>query len=227
MKSLTTVMLSAVMVTAFAASASAQDEDDMFSEDTSDDTTTDDGAVEDGSIDTDPAVEEPVAETTVAGGVARNAGNLGIGFSTTTSNLSGVEAEYWISPTLMATGIARINYLSSDNFSLTGLEFGAGAMLVLKDRGKAALLAGGRFLVGFSSFSPEGADSVSSTSIAIEVPLRLQMSLHPQVSAHLEGGMAINIGDQAGLGGDPDTSFAFGIGTNNLFGAAGMTFYFE
>ena len=237
MKSLTTILISACLVALTAGVANAQDDDDLFggddtgedAGDITDDGTTDDGTSDDGMSDdgtSDTSGEDGAAtEAATSGDVGKSSGTLGLGFSTTTNNFSGVEAEYWLSESLVVSALARLLILSGDNGDLTSFGLGGGALFVLKARGKAALLAGGRFLFGYASIG-----DASSTSIALEVPLRLQMALHSNISAHVEGGAAILIGDQAGL--DPTNTaagtidFGFGVGTNNVYGQAGLTFYF-
>ena len=225
MKKQITLALMATALLVWSPNAFAQDDDGMFGDDSTGDddtgldTSTDDTSTDDGGS-TEPA--EPVAE--VGGGMSMSSGTLGVGFSATTTGVAGIEAEYWISPKLMATGLGRLRVISEDSDmvdTLLNLQVGFGAMFVMKAREKAALMLGGRFLLGYAS------QGDSTTSIGIEVPMRLHMQIHPQVSAHVEGGLALQFGDQSALGGAADTSFAFGIGTNNLYGNTGITFYFE
>ncbi len=210
--------------------ASAQDDDDgeMF-DDIDNVDNIDDGQRENTTEPEPEPKSEPAGDhdgmmevSSSSSGMA--SGSLGIGFSTTSKGISAIEAEYWISEKLAATGFGRLRIISEDAMGVDtsiGLQVGFGALYVLKAKDKAALLTGARFLLGYLSTG----DSV--TSIAIEAPLRLQIRPHERISIHLEGGMVIDIGDQTALSGTDFASFGFGIGTNNLFGAAGMTFYFD
>ena len=170
----------------------------------------------------DPEPEEKTATASVEGGMA--SGTLGIGFNATTKGVRGIEAEYWLSEKLVAVGLGRLRVISEDTDgvdSVLNLQIGLGALYVMKARPKAALMIGARFLLGYFSAGE------SVTSIALEAPLRLQIRPHDKVAIHVEGGVAIDFGDQTGLNGDNLASFAFGVGTNNVFGNAGLTFYFD
>lgn len=224
-------VLATLALTAPRAFAQDDDDEDLFGEgqgqgddtgegedpDFGDDT----GTTDTGTTDTGPAEAAPAAA---------GAGDhpLGVGFSTTVGGIQSfttgaVEAEYWLGDKLAINALARLGFFSPDVDMVDStlvLQVGGGALFVLKDRGAASLMSGGRFLLGFTS------GDNGTTSIAIEVPLRLQMRLAPRLSAHVEGGVALGIGDQQALTGGVMQDFTLLIGTRNVFGQAGVTAYF-
>lgn len=147
---------------------------------------------------------------------------LGIGFSVTTGGVGALEAEYWIGDKLAISALGRIQFISPDpGDSIFRIQVGFGGLLVLKQNGPAMLMGGGRFLLGFDS----GGDADSTTSIALEAPLRLQAKVAKKISLHVEAGVAIGIGDGSALGGGANNDFTLQIGTSNVFGGVGMTVY--
>jgi hypothetical protein len=229
----TTILISVIATLALATTeARAQDDDDdLFGDGDDDDAPPpDDFGGEDLGGDTGG---DTGAAATTGGEVTAEVGGpgdhpVGIGFTTTVGGLQtfgagGVGVEYWLSNTLAITGLGRLLFFSPDEGdSQLALQVGAGAMFVLKQNGPAMLLLGGRFLLGFTS------GDAGTTSVAIEGPLRLQMKLADRLSAHVEGGLSIGIGDQAALDllGGGGESFTLLIGSRNLFGSVGMTAYF-
>jgi hypothetical protein len=225
MKTKTTIACLAALAALLLAApaAMAQDEDeDLFGEDPVDDPVDDDTSID------EPATDEPEVETE-AGASASGAHNLGVGFSSTVLGAGtqfgagGIEIEYWLSETLAINGLGRLIFFSPDvdgAESQIGIAVGVGALLVVKQHGPASLMVGGRFLLGFTS------GDAGDTAIALEGPLRLQMRLAERLSVHVEGGIGIGIGDQTALGGAGAESFVLSIGSQNVFGNAGLTAYF-
>jgi hypothetical protein len=226
----TTILISILATLALtSASAHAQDDDDLFGDD--DQVDPPPGDDDSGTGDTgDTGTGDTGTGDTGTGDAAAGAHNLGIGFATTVGGISSITAgglgvEYWIGDKLAFNGIGRVLFFSPDvdgADSVLAIQIGVGALFVLKQRGRAMLLGGGRFLLGFTS----GNDG--TTSIGLEAPLRLQMRLADRLSANVEGGVAIGIGDQGALNpvGGGGESFTLLIGSRNVFGSAGLTAYF-
>ena len=220
------ILISVVALVAFSTSAAhAQDDDDLFG----DGDGTGDGIVDDGTGTGDGTATDGTGDPAPANDAAANGEhNLGVGFSTPVGGLSsfgsggGAEVEFWIGDKLAINGLGRLFFFSPDvdmADSILGLQIGGGILFALKQTGPAMLMVGARALLGFTS------GDAGTTSFAIELPLRLQMRVAPRLSVHAEGGAAIGIGDQSALGGG-DQSFSLFIGTQNLFGQAGLTAYF-
>lgn len=223
------VALAALLVAAPA--AMAQDDDDgLFGDDpenpvTDEPTDTTDSPAIEGSDNTTTDTNTNAGADT--GAAAGGEHKLGVGFSTTVLGAGpalgngAMDIEFWLSDKLVANGIARLVFVSPDpGDSILGINVGAGALYVLRRHGPAMLMLGGRFLLGYL-----GGDN-STTSVAIEVPLRLEMKLAERLSAHVEGGVGIGISDQLALGGGPDQDFNLLIGSRNVFGNAGLSVYF-
>lgn len=231
----TIAMISALATLALAApQAFAQDGDDdedLFGDDTGEggDEGFGEGGDETTGGDTGGSADA-TGDTAATAEASAGSGDhkLGIGFSTTVGGLQsftngGLEVEYWLSDSLAINALGRLGFFSPDIDMVDStllLQVGGGALLVVKDRGAAKLMVGGRFLLGFTS------GDNGTTSIAIEAPVRLQMRLAPRLSAHVEGGVAIGIGDQQALTGGGGNDFELLIGTRNVFGQAGLTAYF-
>lgn len=206
--------------------AQEDDDDDLFGDDTGEGDFVDDTT--ETTDTTGDTAADATGDTTGAAATGAMAHPLGIGFSTTVGGIQSfrpgaLEAEYWIGEKLAINALARLGFFSPDEDMVDStllLQVGGGVLLVVKDRGAASLMVGGRFLLGFTS----GDDG--TTSIAIEAPVRLQMRLAPRLSAHVEGGVALGIGDQLALTGAVMQDFSLLIGSRNVFGAAGLTAYF-
>ena len=230
MKTNVTILATLATLGLAAPGALAQDNDDdedVFGDETGDETFGEDTGTGDTTATGEASATADTAPAPAAGG-GRTEHPLGIGFSTTVGGLQsfgagGLEAEYWLSDTLAINALGRLGFFSPDvdmADSTVLVQVGAGALLAIKSRGAASLLVGGRFLLGFTSAGD------GTTSLAVEAPLRLQMRLAPRLSVHVEGGVAIGIGDQQALGGQVGQDFSLLIGSRNVFGQAGVTAYF-
>jgi|GEM_PF-4182721 len=221
--------LFALLVFSAASPALAQDdwdEDEEIGADEFEDETTEDDFGTD-----DPP--EPVANDQGAPlGLAP--AELGIGFRRTITGLTGPEVEFWLSDKLLITGGLSIGFQSppgegSDSSFILALSGGGFFNLLSGDR--AALLGGGRLVVGFDSaagFDTQTMESESAVQFNIEIPLRTEVFLSKALSIHFESGIAVLITSEDGsaIGGAPADATVITVGANaGLFGAAGVTLY--
>lgn len=140
-------------------------------------------------------------------------GRLGLGSSQTLDGVNGLAIQYQISKLVTVEPILGLHI--DDNATIFSL--GLSGFLNLADMENSNLL------VGVSLSLRNNGDLDNPMDLAISIPIRPVVFFTDRISAHLSTGLNIDIMQS---GNDPHEDQTVIDLTGQLFGGAGMTFYF-